>query len=118
MERYDYMESLKEDIKDYIKENMEYLEGKDEQELYDDFFVEDAITGNASGSYYCNAWKAEEALCHNMDLLQEALQEFGYTENIDNELITSAEWCDVTIRCYLLGNALSEVLDEIEWEWK
>lgn len=27
-----------------------------------------------------------------------------------------AEACDVTIRCYLLGQAISEVLDEIETE--
>lgn len=26
----------------------------------------------------------------------------------------SAESCDVTIRCYLLGQAISEVLDEVE----
>ena len=114
--KYDYMENLKEDIKSYIQDNKEYLEGKDENELYDLFFLEDAITGNASGSYYCNAWKAEEALCHNMDLLQEALQEFGIDGNMEN--IASAEWCDVTIRCYLLGQALSEVLEEIEWEWR
>ncbi len=25
-----------------------------------------------------------------------------------------AEWADVTIRCYLLGSAISEVLDELE----
>lgn len=110
MEKYNYMENMIADIKDYMEENKEYLEGKSKEELYDLFFLEDAITGNASGSYYCNAYKAEEALCHNMDLLQEALYEFGYTENIDNELITNPEWCDVTIRCYLLGNALEEVI--------
>ena len=37
--KYDYMENLKEDIKDYINENKEYLEGKNEEELYD--FCED-----------------------------------------------------------------------------
>ena len=113
--KYDYMENLKEDIQDYINENKEYLEGKDEQELYDMFFLEDAITGNASGSYYCNAWKAEEAICHNMDLVEEAYEMFGY-DGIPKD--TGAEAMDVTVRCYLLGNALSEVLDEIEWEYR
>ena len=115
MEKYDYMESLKEDIKDYIKENMEYLEGKDEQELYDDFFVEDAITGNASGSYTFSTWKAEENICHNMDLVQEAYEMFGY-KGIPSD--AGAEAMDVTVRCYLLGQALNDVLEEIEWEWK
>lgn len=114
MERYDYMESLKEDIKDYIKENMEYLEGKDEQELYDKFFVEDSITGNASGSYTFSTWKAEENICHNMDLVQEAYDMFGY-EGIPSDV--GAEAMDVTVRCYLLGQVLHDVLDEIEWEW-
>ncbi len=115
MEKYDYMESLKEDIKNYIKENMEYLEGKDADQLYDDFFVEDAITGNASGSYTFSTWKAEENICHNMDLVQEAYEMFGY-EGIPSD--AGAEAMDVTVRCYLLGQALNDVLEEIEWEWK
>lgn len=115
--KYDYMENLKGDIKDYIEENKEYLKGNDENELYDIMFLEDSITGNASGSYYCNTWKAEESLCHNMDLLIEALEMFGYDESF-NAMEKGAEWCDVTIRCYLLGQALSEVLDEIDWEWR
>ena len=83
-------------------------------------FISDEITGNASGSYYCNAWKAEEALNHNQGLLFEALGEFGYFSSIDamNSSIRNirnmgAEWCDVTIRCYLLGQALEEVKNEI-----
>ena len=115
--KYNYLENLKGDIKDYIEENKEYLKGNDENELYDIMFLEDSITGNASGSYYCNAWKAEESLCHNMDLLIEALEMFGYDESF-NAMEKGAEWCDVTIRCYLLGQALGEVLDDIDWEWR
>ena len=73
------------------------------------------MTGNASGSYYCNAWKAEEALCHNLDLLGEAADEFG-DESITNVLKQGPEACDVTIRCYLLSQAISAVLDELEDE--
>lgn len=115
--KYNYLENLKEDIKTYIKEN-DLL--NDEQvnydALYDDMFIEDSITGNASGSYYCNTWKAEEAICHNMDLLKEALTEFGYTIGNEYHHLGSrgAEWCDVTIRCYLLGQALHEVIEEME----
>jgi hypothetical protein len=69
------------------------------------------VTGNASGSYTFNAWKAEEYLCHNLDLLGEALAEFGCEPNYITE--KGAEACDVTIRCYLLGQAISEVLSEM-----
>ena len=105
--KYNYLENMKEDIKQYIKDN-EITEPTFD-ELYDDMFIEDSITGNASGSYYCNTWKSEEAICHNLDLLQEACKVFGCEPKLDN-----AEWCDVTIRCYLLGQALQEVLDEME----
>lgn len=107
MEKYNYLENLKEDIKTYIKEND--ITNLDEDSLYDDMFISDSITGNASGSYYCNAWKAEEALAHNLDLLQEACEMFGSTPELDNP-----EACDVTIRCYLLGQALQEVIKEME----
>ena len=33
-----------------------------------------------------------------------------------NAIEKGAEWCDVTIRCYLLGQAISEVLDDMEEE--
>jgi hypothetical protein len=117
--KYNYLENIKNDIIEYVKERKEDLkidlkEGQfNFDALYDDMFIDDAITGNASGSYTFNTWQAEENLTHNMDLLKEALEEFGYTNGIDQELITNAEWCDVTIRCYLLGQALEELKNDI-----
>lgn len=109
---YNYLESIKEDIKEnYEKER---LTQQNYDELYDEMFIDDSITGNASGSYYCNSWKAEEALAHNLDLLKEALENF--CSNID--YLENPEACDVTIRCYLLGQALTEVIEEIEEEEK
>lgn len=126
MERYNYPEAIREDVLEYIRDNytpeeiresLNDLENRDEWEtdLYDLLFISDSVTGNASGSYYCNAWKAEEALCHNLELLGEALEEFC----CGPEYITKkgAEACDVTIRCYLLGAAISEALDELEEEY-
>ena len=113
--RYDYYENVKEDVKDYIKENYDNLEDIDKDNLYDDLFISDSVTGNASGSYYCNAWKAEEAICHNMDLLVEALECFGYEEGF-NAMEKGAEWCDVTIRCYVLGQVIDDAIEELENE--
>ena len=119
MERYDYLEAVKNDIKDYIKYDMDSAHYDDSREdleefLYDELFVSDSVTGNASGSYYCNAWKAEEALTHNWDLLAEALEEFG--ESGVDVLKRGAEAMDCTIRCYVLGQAIAAALDEIEEE--
>lgn len=121
MERYDYEEEVLNDVIEYIRDHYdiqelkENLEDKDEfyQELYDDLFVSDSVTGNASGSYYCNAYMAEEAICHNMDLLADALEEFGGELDV---LRDGAEACDVTIRCYMLGHVLGNAIDDIETE--
>lgn len=116
---YNYHETIKSDILNYIHWNfteseiLEKLADRDEweQELYDDLWVVDSVTGNASGSYFCNTWKAEEAIAHNWDILAEAINEFGGDADI---LRQGAEACDVTIRCYLLGECLGAALDELE----
>lgn len=117
MKTYDYLENVKEDVRNYIEENKIVVTSSNreevEQELNDTLFVNDSVTGNASGSYTFSTWQAEENLCHNMELLVEALTEFGCDLSY---LEKGAEACDVTIRCYLLGQAISEVLDEIEIE--
>lgn len=115
MERYDYLEAVKEDVKNYIEENGIKVTSDNrvelEEQLNDDLFCNDSVTGNGSGSYTFNTWKAEENLCHNLDLLGEACEEFGSNMDI---LKDGAEACDVTIRCYLLNQAIREVFDEIE----
>ena len=115
MEKYNYFEAVKNDVLDYINENEIKVttSNKDElaEQLHDDLWANDSVTGNGSGSYFFNTWKAEEALCHNLDLLGEACEEFGSTADL---LKDGAEACDVTIRCYLLPQAISEALDELE----
>lgn len=115
MLQYNYFEAVREDVKQYINEHDVKVttSNRDEvyEKLYDDLFISDSVTGNGSGSYTFNAWRAEENLCHNMDLLGEALSEFGCSADY---LERGAEACDVTIRCYLLGQVLGEVLDELE----
>lgn len=120
---YDYRETVRNDVieqvKDGYKENSLRLykeEGRDalEEYLNDELWVDDQVTGNASGSYTFNTWEAEENLCHNMSLLEEACDEFG--QDVGEAVKRGAEYCDVTIRCYLLGGAISEAIDELEAE--
>ena len=123
MERYNYHEAIRADVLEAIKENYtpeeirEYLKDRDgfAERLNEDLWIDDSVTGNASGSYYCNTWKAEEAIAHNLDILGKALQKFGCGPEYLME--KGAEACDVTIRCYLLGQAISEALDELEEEY-
>lgn len=113
---YDYREAVKNDVLEYIKNEVDLEEWRGdrdglEEKLNDDLWICDSVTGNASGSYYCNSYKAEEALMHNLDLLAEACEEFGGGCDV---LKDGAEACDVTIRCYLLGECIAAALDEIE----
>lgn len=118
MEKYDYRSAVSEDIREYLKEhdivvtpiNRVEIENK----LNEDLMMHDSVTGNASGSYTFNAWQAEENLCHNLGLLQEASEEF--CDDLGEWIQKGAETCDVIIRCYLVPLCLSEVLDEVEIE--
>ena len=120
MKTYNYLENVTADAKQAILENMNDWDFADREELEeianDELWVDDSVTGNGSGSYTFNTWKAEENLCHNMDKLEEACDEFG--EDIGEAVKQGAEYCDVTIRCYLLRQAISAAIDELEEEGK
>lgn len=113
MTTYNYFSAVKEDVLNYIQENeitiTEENREEVEEQLNKDCWMSDNVTGNASGSYTFNRWEATENLCHNWDLLREACEEFGYTD----EIIKSEEWGDVTIRCYLLSQCIASAIEEI-----
>ena len=117
---YNYLDALKDDIKNYIDENVaqeDWTENRGglENHLNEELWTEDGVTGNASGSYTFNSYTAKEYVMDNTDLLEEALTEYGSREEAADVLL-DGEWesADITIRCYLLGQAISEVLDEYE----
>lgn len=78
---YDYREAVKDDVLEYIKYEIDYKDfdtlDELEQHLNDELWTVDSVTGNASGSYTFSTWEAEENICHNLDLLAEACDEFG-----------------------------------------
>lgn len=119
MEKYDYLSAVESDVREYIENNVDFHDYSDLDEMKEDLneklFVEDSVTGNASGSYTFNTWQAEEYLCHNLDLLNEANEEFGGSSDI---LSDGAEMCDVTIRCYLLGQAIENVAPDMWQDWE
>ena len=119
---YNYLEAMKQDIMDYIRNEVntnEFASREElEESLNDDLWTVDSVTGNGSGSYTFNRAEAEEYVNDNSDLLREAISEF----DVDSETVaekfldTDYEYFDVTIRCYLLGQAISEALDDMENE--
>jgi len=120
MNSYDYYTAVREDVKQWIEGNNTWIPAdvitdKDDfaEWLNDTLWTEDSVTGNGSGSYTFSTYDAENYICHNLDLLAEACEEFGGSMDV---LKDGAEACDVTIRCYLLGGAISEVIEELENE--
>lgn len=120
---YNYNEGVKYDVLDYIRDEVNFSQfqclGELEQSLNDDLWTVDSVTGNASGSYTFNGRKAQEYVMDNIELLNEACEEFGInTETVGEKFLNEEfEWMDVTIRCYLLAQAISEALEEVEDEF-
>lgn len=120
---YNYNEEIFNDVKEAILDNYTEKDIREnlknrcewEEKLWDDLWTNDNVTGNASGSYTFSRWQAEDNLAHNGDLIAEALAEFGYS-GVDL-LGKGAEWLDVLIRCYLLPQGVTQVLDELEEEY-
>lgn len=120
---YNYNEAVKNDVLDYIRNEVNFSEFEDleelEQSLNDDLWTVDSVTGNASGSYTFNRYQAQQYVMDNIELLNEACEEFGTnTETVGEKFLNEEfEWMDVTIRCYLLDQAISEALEEVEDEF-
>ena len=120
---YNYLNAMKNDIEDYIKNEINTTNYSNREELENDLndtlWTVDSVTGNASGSYTFNSAEAAEYVNDNIDLLSEACAEFGVDSATVGEkfLDEDFEYFDVTIRCYLLNQAISEALDEIDLEF-
>ena len=120
---YDYAEEMKKDIREAIEDSYdlsEYRGRRDEfeDELNEKLWVDDSVTGNGSGSYTFNSIEAKEYVIDNLDLLAEMAAEYGLDDKTIAEHFLSEDWefFDVSIRCYMLGEAIHSVLDDMEVE--
>ena len=119
---YDYKESVKADVKNWIEDNKEELEGMCpelvEDFLYDTLWVDDSVTGNASGSYTFSRYEARQNFfgdCDSEEYLDQMTDE-GFTSREEiGKAICESDWerLDVIIRCWLLGEAIAEVVRDL-----
>lgn len=118
--RGNYLEDTKNNIERWMELEGFSLSGKDredvEESLNEDFWINDSITGNGSGSFTFSSYQAKENVLSDIDTLNEACEEFGIEKETIGEKFLNEEWewMDVTCRCYVLSQAISEVLDEME----
>ena len=85
---YNYLENMVEDIKEYVKNEIDFSEYYDMDELReflnDDLWTEDSVTGNASGSYTFNRETAKEYVDENKDLVNDMMEELDCKEKVAN----------------------------------
>lgn len=106
----DYQSAVLNDALEAIN-NGEYEDYESFDSVYDDMFIDDSITGNASGSYTFNRYQAKE---NTKDLFWDddfkyELKGLGYESIPDDD----PETLDVIARCVALGY----VSGDIEEAW-
>lgn len=121
-----YLKETIANVKEYIEYNIDLendiitgeFEDREsiEEYLNDTLWTADEVTGNGSGSYTFNREEAKKNVLADIDTVREALQEFGTDAATIAEKFLTEDWeyFDVTARCYVLGQAIAEVLDELE----
>ena len=118
---YSYKEQVRADVKEWIEDNKDQIEGLNRHDafdiVYDSCWIDDSVTGNASGSYTFSRYEARENFFGDSDSEEylEHMCDDGFADSVQigKKLIASDyEWLDVSIRCWLLCDAVSYVLDK------
>ena len=113
--KYDYYAAVRSDLGEFI---IDYIDSGDityredlmaESDRIKDEAVNSYVTGAGNGHYFSDSFKAEEAICHNWNLMQEVTEEWG-----DDELFKkSPSGVDISIRTYVLYMVFDGVLEQI-----
>ena len=123
MNKYDYYIEVTNDIECWMNKDgdpfdLSQFENREEaaEYLHDELWAEDSITGN--GPYgYTNEEECEEFLCHNLNLIIEAIDTYGIsTSDLRAQYTVKklARYLDCLVRLYVLPNAIEGAL--IIWE--
>lgn len=127
MQKYNYLEAVKDDVKTWLVDNSsQFEEIKDnnkidgvidwdsvKDDLNETLWNEDSITGNGSGSYTFNREKAREyVLSDGLQYLEDLVNEGWLTYESIGKYVTdyNFESLDVSLRCYFLSQAIEEVI--------
>ena len=109
MNFHDYIAEVTQCGKDFIDENLNWYDNFDD--MADEMFVSDMVTGNASGSFTCNTAQAAENVAEAIwdDDVRDSFAMMGV--DFSSECFQDPESCDVAIRCAVLPHCLSELED-------
>lgn len=119
---YNYLDAMENDVREAIENGYDLNDWRGdrdglEEKLNDDLWIDDSVTGNGSGSYTFNRERAREYVQEDgRDYISDMCAEFGMDAGEVGQRFIDGdwEWFDVSIRCFLLGQAIASVLDELE----
>lgn len=119
---YSYKDVVRSDVREWIDDHKEVLQDVDRHDVFDVVYnacwIDDNVTGNASGSYTFSRYEARKNFFNDEDSEEyiDQMIEDGFTcrESVGKAVQESnLELLDVLIRCWLLCDAVTEVLDEM-----
>ena len=120
--RYSYKDTVKEDVMEWMSYHEDDMDGMGRHErfeyIYDRTWIADEVTGNASGSYTMSRYDARRNYMEDEDsdeyIFQMIEDGFMSASDLGTHIASSNwEWVDVNIRCWLLGDCITEILDEM-----
>ena len=111
-----YYEMVYEDVKEWLEDEMEsdFLEGCNIidaiDKVYDELSTTD-ITGNLSGSYYCDAYRARQCVLENIDDVAKAYIDLNMENQLCQDLYAERwEKIDVVAREANLFRAIDDAV--------
>ena len=116
MERYNYYDTVKDDVIKAIQEDTELEPREDEdrdnyKERLEDTLWASEVTGNGPYAYYYSDEEdAISAVMWNLDLCKETYLDFGIEDNAV-DFMSNIQAADVTIRCYVLSSAIDAAIE-------
>lgn len=119
---YNYYECVEDDVLNYLQDysaeeikEMTCVENFDatQEKLNDELWAEDGITGNGWDGYPMNDDEKAKAVGENLELLADALDEFGCDAECYRRALKNMNYADATIRCYVLGSAIHSALKKM-----
>ena len=115
VDRYDYFNAIVYDVYNYalegfVPENYSSLSNEEQElikdKIFDFCYQHSEVTGNENGSYWCNRYRAELALCHNLSLVEDALYQ------LEVPCTYNPEELDYYIRVYLLRDCIEAAIEQ------
>lgn len=110
---YDYEEVVREDAMTALADWDGAIDRDKILEYLEDC---DSVTGNASGSYWCNSYRAKECVFgdnNSEDYIREIINDYGMEGYEVAEHIFDWEYWDVMIRIHVLHEIIDDIVDDL-----